>query len=143
MRLVIAAAALTLMFGHRAVAEEIKIEKSEIKSAVVEIPKSPDGETAVVVVRVEIKNISKEAMKLNSGSFKYQLQKQGNKPEVHPHFGLRYPDKKTVVEIKPGKLETLDVELAAKKIAVEKNVEYKLEIAGRGEKNVIELRFKE
>jgi hypothetical protein len=143
MRLFFVATALTLSFGHHAVAEAIKIEKSEIKSAVVEIPKSPDGETAVVVVRVEIKNISKEAMKLDSGSFKYQLQKQGNKPEVHPHFGLRYPDKKAVVEIKPGKVETLDVELAAKKIAVEKNVEYKVEIAGHGEKKEIVLRFKE
>ena len=142
MRLVVAAAALTLMFGQRAVAEVIKIEKFEIKSAVVEIPKSPDGETAVVVVLVEIKNISKEALKLSSSSFNYKLEKQGSKPQVHPHFGLRNPDKKATIEIKPGKIETLEVELAAKKIAVEKNAEYKLEIAGHGEEKVIELRFK-
>ncbi len=142
MRSVVAAVALTLMFGQCAVAEEIKIEKLEIKSAVVEIPKSPDGETAVVVIRVEIKNASKKAMKLSSSNFKYQLQKQGSKPEVHPHFGLRSTDKKTAIDIKPGKVETLEVELAAKKTAVEKNGEYKLEIAGHGEEKVVALRFK-
>jgi hypothetical protein len=36
MRLVVAPAALTLMFGQRAMAEVSKIEKLEIKSAVVE-----------------------------------------------------------------------------------------------------------
>ena len=142
MRLVVAAVALTLMFGQRAVAEVIKIEKLEIKNAVVEIPKSPDGETAVVAIRVEIKNISKEALKLSSNSFKYKLQKQGSKPKVHPHFGLRYPEKKTAIDLKPGKVETLDVELAAKQIAVERNVEYELEIAGHGEEKMIVLRFK-
>jgi hypothetical protein len=142
MRLVVAVAALTLTFGQRALAEVIKIEKLDIKSAVVEVPKSPDGETAVVVIRVEIKNISKSALKLSPTSFKYKLQKQGSKPEVHPHFGLRYPDKKTVIDVKPGKVEMLDVELAAKKVAVEKNGEYKLEIAGHGEEKVVVLRFK-
>jgi hypothetical protein len=142
MRLVFVVAALTLMFGQRAVAEVIRIEKLEIKSAVVEIPKSPDGETAVVVIRVEIKNISKEALKLSSSSFKYKLEKQGSKPQVHPHFGLRYPDKKTAIDVKPGKVEMLDVELAAKKVAVEKNGEYKLEIAGHGEEKVNVVRFK-
>ena len=142
MRLVVAAAFLTLMFGQRAVAEVIKIEKLEINSADVEIPKSPDGETAVVLIRVEIKNISKEALKLSSSSFKYKLEKQGSNPQVHPHFGLRYPEKKTSLDIKPGKVEMLDVELAAKKVAVEKNGEYKLEIAGHGEEKGIVLRFK-
>ena len=142
MRFHVATIALMLVLANRAIAEEIKVEKLEIKNAFVEIPKSPDGETAVVIVRLEIKNFSKKAVKVASNGFHYKLQKQGPKPETHPHFGLRHPDKVVAIEIKPEKVEFLEIELAAKKVACDRSAEYKLEIEDSGERKVIVVRFK-